>query len=219
MEPTAPLGYEVEYHVERHGFLHDSVYYSYFAERANRSIWEHLGLADRRVLEFGCGLGQNIALHRHAVGFDISQYAIEFCRRKGINGTTRWAEVGNGYAAALSAHNLEHVSDPTATLAQLRSTLIDAGTLILILPIEGRRDRPLANDVDQHLFSWTPRTAANLVAKVDFRVENVWLRRLPAGIKKSAALPIPPKVRAGVEAAAGTILRRPQEMVLVATAT
>ena len=74
--------YEGEYHGEVHGnLLNNDKYYLFRAKCSNLFYWKFKG----RVLEFGCGLGQNIFLHKDkSVGFDISGFALEECRKKDI---------------------------------------------------------------------------------------------------------------------------------------
>ena len=67
----------------------------------------------------------------------------------------------------LCRHVLEHVENPLQVLLDLKSLLKSNGELIIVLPIETNL-KPVNNEIDFHLFSWTPRTAMNLLKAAKF---------------------------------------------------
>ena len=80
--------YEKYYHINKHNYLHDNEYY--YRVRSKVAIEQYFkGIVKRKekVLEYGCGLSQNIFYVNNATGYDISKFALEFCKRKGINVT------------------------------------------------------------------------------------------------------------------------------------
>ena len=78
------------YEDKYHGFVHknlleNSQYYQFRAKYASKIYWKYL---KGKVLEFGAGLGQNIFLHKDtAEGVDVSDFSIDFCKKKGIKVT------------------------------------------------------------------------------------------------------------------------------------
>ena len=77
--------YEEEYHLNRHSNLYnDSEYYFARARIALRLFFKGIKKSSK-ILEYGCGLGQNICLMKNinAIGYDTSKFALEFCKKKG----------------------------------------------------------------------------------------------------------------------------------------
>src|SRR5687768_5222984 len=117
MSQTAPLNraevnYEEWYHKERHNTHFNDDYYN---ARAKIALGKFFSGIDQqsRVLDFGCGLGQNILYLPNAMGYDISNFGVEFARRKGIKATNNLAEVPNeAFDVVFTAHVLEHHPHP-----------------------------------------------------------------------------------------------------------
>lgn len=172
--------YEADYHQVVHDYLHDADTYERFSNIQRRRYFAKI-TPQHSVFEYGCGLGQNLygLPAREKLGFDISEYARAFCTRKGLRVVAALEAVPTGaFDVVISRHSLEHLEDPLANLLVLRSLLKPGGWLILVLPEE----RPYLlrsydPDVDRHLFSWTPRTLANLLHRARFTVRMI--RREP----------------------------------------
>ena len=169
--------YECGYHSrhQRPLFTDDE----YFQARAELAL-SHFTAADRegRVFDYGCGLGAGIALLPRAEGWDVSGEARRRARARGVRVYDDLREVPPGaYDVVLNRHVLEHIEEPLAALRNMRELLRPGGTLILILPKERHRvprhERP---DVNQHLYSWTPRTIYNLLWRAGFEPGRVRYR-------------------------------------------
>jgi predicted SAM-dependent methyltransferase len=76
-------------------------------------------------------------------------------------------------------HVLEHLRDPSASLASAAKKLRFGGRLILHVPLESRRYQrwPSMNDSDHHLFAWTPRTLSNLVQDHGYEVRQLSVKK------------------------------------------
>ncbi len=170
--------YEKEYHLEKHSNLYtDEKYYLARAEVAKYNHFEHLN-PEAKVLEFGCGLGSNIYLLPNAVGYDISNFACNFCKKKGIRVSMDLNEFKqNSFDVILSCHVLEHLEKPFETLLEINSKLKKGGKLILILPTHKQEKSSFNLDVNQHLYCWNFREINNLLIKTGFKpIENKILR-------------------------------------------
>jgi SAM-dependent methyltransferase len=178
------LGYEEEYHKLKHENLYSNE--DYYKTRARLSLIKYFnGInQDSRVLEFGCGLGQNIFLIKNAIGYDISKFAVEFCNKKGINATTDLKKLKkDSFDMVFSCHVLEHLENPLDTIKLMCKRLKKGGKLITILPVEKRNKNSLEIDENQHLYCWTFQTFNNLLIKSGFKpIENTYLRG--SGYKK-----------------------------------
>ncbi|MBF0095187.1 MAG: class I SAM-dependent methyltransferase [Alphaproteobacteria bacterium] len=135
-----------------------------------------------RVLEFGAGLGQNLAVieaeEKWAV--DVNPASQAPCQKTGAHWRDSLDQVPNDYfEMILSRHSLEHVSDPLLVLEQLRARAMPEGQLFVVIPIEAL-EIPMnldAMDVHQHLFSWTPTTIRNLCIRAGWRPLSVQVLR------------------------------------------
>lgn len=146
----------------------------------NLFIWENLIAPEDELLEFGCGGGQllNLLPARRKIGVEINPVAVEHARAYGLEIHESLAELAPAsFDKVISSHVLEHVESPCATLAELRRLLRPTGRLILLLPMDDwrtpihRRFKP--DDVDMHLYTWTPLTLGNLLKSAGFRPINV----------------------------------------------
>ena len=128
--------YEKQYHQIKHQHLYtNSYYYKTRAELARKRYLDNAN--DKKILEWGVGMGQNIWLFKKAIGYDISKYAVDFCTTKGVSTTTDISKIpDNHYDVVLSVHMLEHVENPLKTLRVIYSKLQKGGRLILITPID-----------------------------------------------------------------------------------
>jgi len=173
--------YEREYHKTLHGHLYTNPeYYELRAKLAYLNYFKNVkNLKNKKVLEFGCGLGQNIywlsKLGVNAKGYDISKFALNFCKEKGLNVTNRIEK--EKFDIVFSRHVLEHLRNPFEELVKMRELLRNKGILILILPCEKNERVSSKPDIHRHLYSWNFRAINNLLDEAGFRVvENKTLR-------------------------------------------
>jgi SAM-dependent methyltransferase len=165
-------GYEKDYHKHLHGHLYSNKqYYKVRAKLAKLKYFKNIPI-NAKVLEFGCGLGQNIVGMPNATGYDISQFSLEECRKKGIKVTDNLKKLkDNSFDIVFSAHVLEHLENPSEAILQMKKKLKNDGKLIIILPTE--RHRHVSNfnlEASQHLYGWTFKTFNQLLLKHGFRI-------------------------------------------------
>ncbi len=207
--------YEREYHTLMHRELLNNE--KYYKVRAELAIKKYFGdLSNEKVLDFGCGLGQNIYLIKNSVGYDISKFGVEFCKRKGIATVDDLNKLEDeSFDIVFSSHALEHVENPSNTLYLMKRKLKKDGKLILILPVEKhikRHDFNMAKN--QHLYSWTFKTINNLLIKNCFKiVENKYLRG--SGYKKLLIFSFNLKLYSFLTWITG-FLKREKEMKIIA---
>lgn len=182
MEQTADLtrhhvDYEEWYHTERHSTHFNEDYYDARARIAVKKFFSDVDI-NAKILDFGCGLGQNIYKLPNARGYDISDFGIEFCRRKGINATTNMAEVPDeAFDVVFSSHVLEHHPHPKTMVEDMFRKLKKGGTLVLVIPHERHGKASFELDLNQHLFTWNFQSINNLLLLNGFRIKkNRYLR-------------------------------------------
>ena len=166
------LDYEEWYHAQRHSTHFNDDYYN---ARAKIALTKFFGDIDinQRILDFGCGLGQNILYLPNAMGYDISNFGVEFCKRKGINATNNLDEVPDeGFDIVFTSHVLEHHPHPKTMVEQMYSKLKKGGTLILVIPFERHGKAKFELDLNQHLFMWNFQNINNLLMVSGFKIKQ-----------------------------------------------
>lgn len=175
---TRDTNYEEQYHLFRHNHHSHQEYYEARAKIAMRKYFRQVG-PDTKILDYGCGLGQNMLYLPNAVGYDISKYAVEFCKSKGLQVTSNLDELPNqGFDTVFCAHVLEHHPHPKIMLENIRSKLKTGHDLILVLPYETHAQKgDFQLDLNQHLYCWNFQSINNLLISTGFNVKkNQYLR-------------------------------------------
>jgi SAM-dependent methyltransferase len=170
--PKNTLDYEEWYHTERHNTHFNDDYYKSRAKIAITKFFKGFDI-DSSILDFGCGLGQNIFYLPNAIGYDISKFGVEFCRKKNIKATNNVDEVPNEhFDIVLSTHVLEHHPNPKEMLQQIYLKLKKGATLILVIPHEVHGKASYNLDLNQHLFTWNFQAINNLLITAGFTVKK-----------------------------------------------
>ena len=93
------------------------------------------------ILDFGCGLGELLAVCRPAtyVGYDLNRGALAAAREKYPQGVfcSDFAEIqglGKKFDVIVMAAVIEHLEDPLATLRTLTAFMAQDGKLVLTTP-------------------------------------------------------------------------------------
>jgi len=132
------------------------------------------------VLDFGCGNGGILAnLNcKTRYGIEINPYAREVANKRGFDVYEDLTNISDhSITKVISNHALEHVKNPLQTLIDLRKKLTDDGMLILCLPFDDWRIRNISanNDINHHLFTWSPLLLRNLLTEAGYDTDKVWV--------------------------------------------
>ena len=161
--------YDCGYHGARHPELIGDD--DYFAARAEVQARFYFSNSERqkRIFEYGCGIGQGIAALPNAAGWDISSEARAACRKRHVNIYDTLEEAPKGaWDIVFCRHVLEHLERPIDALACMRELLQPAGELLIIVPKEQHFLTKLTRDLDQHLYCWNFRTLDNLLFRAGY---------------------------------------------------
>ncbi len=145
--------------------------------RFNRHLWTPYVSSGHDVLDFGCGGGQLLRSldARRKVGVEINPVARAVAADAGIEMYETVGAVPGVFDRVITSHALEHVPFPQQALVELRGKLRGPESrLVVLLPLEEWRTRHSrtyrADDINQHLYGWTPLTLGNLLASAGLRV-------------------------------------------------
>lgn len=125
------------------------------------------------VMDFGCGGGyllKNIKCHRK-IGVEINPSAAEVAQHNGIEVYSSTLQVPDDYVNVIISNNaLEHSLHPLYEIKTLYSKLRQGGKIIIIVPCESIYYTYKANDINHHLYSWSPMCIGNLFSEAGYTV-------------------------------------------------
>jgi len=161
--------------------------------KARMQILDALEVAERGpLLDVGCSLGYTLeaahSLGLPACGVEISEHAIEHCRRLGLDARRGSLEAlpfeDGAFAVVMLKHVFEHTPRPRQALAELRRVLSAGGTAFFAVPHLGyykaarpRTSRFFRGEAGRaHFVYYSPETLSLLLEQEGFRVEHVHAR-------------------------------------------
>lgn len=180
--------YKGDYHQHVHGI--PGIAYPWVSHfRANKFI--PYVAANDVVVELGVGHGWNVAALpcRKKIGVDIADNVKSIVETHGIDFMPDSARIESSSANIVICHHvLEHLEHPKDMIEEGKRILAPGGRLLLYVPYEKQRKfrKYIPGDIDQHLYSWTPRTFGNLVALTGLSVSSVNI--IPYGYERAASV-------------------------------
>lgn len=162
--------YDTGYHSQRHANLVNDDGYFWARAEASARLYFPAVKHSKRIIEYGCGIGQGIACLPNAAGWDVSSEARDYCRRRNLE---VYDEIGaipkRAWDVVLCRHTLEHLETPLEHLKLMRELLNDDGELYLIVPREKHYSSSFEPDLNQHLYCWNFRALNNLLVRAGFK--------------------------------------------------
>lgn len=131
-----------------------------------------------RILDIGCGTGANLEMLSQfgvAEGVDVSDDALEFCRRKGLKVQKGLAETlpfdDESFELTTALDVVEHLDDDIAGLSEMYRVTKSGGYSLVFVPafmwLWGVQD-----DISNHRIRYTRRQIIERLAEVGFTVER-----------------------------------------------
>jgi SAM-dependent methyltransferase len=163
-----------------------------FGGWANQSKFAEYISATSKVLDFGCGGGFLLKNLRcgHRVGVEVNPAAAEFARKNGAEVFGRVEDVPDEYVdVIISNHALEHALQPLEELKSLHRKLAPGGKIVFVVPCESVSCSYKSNDINHHLYSWSPMCLGNLFSEAGFSVleSKAYIHKWPPKYKLIAA--------------------------------
>ena len=131
-----------------------------------------------RILDVGCGTGANLEMlsqFGEAEGVDVSDDALEFCRRKGLKAQKGLAETlpyaDETFDLTTALDVVEHLDDDIAGLREMHRVTKKGGYSLIFVPafmwLWGVQD-----DISNHRIRYTRKQIVDRVEKADYKVER-----------------------------------------------
>jgi len=124
------------------------------------------------VIDFGSGGGYLLKnlICKEKIGIEINDSAREIAFKNGVTSVSNIDEISFEFADVIvSNHALEHCENPLEILRKLSTKIKVGGKIIIVTPYEIKSPFKF-NDINQHLFTWSPMNAGNLITKAGFNV-------------------------------------------------
>jgi SAM-dependent methyltransferase len=144
-----------------------------FTGAANQIKFKQFASSELNTLDFGCGGGFMLRglPAKSRMGVEINPSARKQAEANGITVFPTADSVPNGWADLLISDNaLEHTYEPLNELRRLLTKLKEGGTAVFVLPCEHLDFSYDPQDINQHLYSWSPQSAGNLFKVAGFEV-------------------------------------------------
>lgn len=142
-----------------------------FGGKANIFLFEKFINKDDIVLDFGCGGGfllSNLTCKRK-IGIEINEIPRNFCNSQGIDCYANIDEIeDSSIDVIISSHCLEHTTSPHEYLSKFYKKLKKDGKVIIIVPTDTFWVKFKKNDIDYHLYSFSPMNLGNLLDSCGF---------------------------------------------------
>jgi SAM-dependent methyltransferase len=158
---------------------YDEKYFDWYASMGAFGGWANLDKfrkyisSTSKVLDFGCGGGfllKNLECAKK-VGVEVNPAALETARKNGVEVFVRVEDVPNEYVDVIISNSaLEHTLQPLEELKSLYRKLQPGGKIIFVVPCESISYRYKPNDINHHLYSWSPMCIGNLFSEAGFSV-------------------------------------------------
>lgn len=164
IESGKKIKYNMKYHEGKFGnWIKDKELYKLREIYAKRNYFNNYFNKDSKVLEFGCGIGQNISWIENSYGYDINKELYSSLKEKGIKMFESEKEIPNDFFdIIITSQTLEHVPNPTEIIKFLKKKLKKGGKLITVIPrlredlkSYGLNKKDMNKTFDGHLFGWT----------------------------------------------------------------
>ncbi|MFN6165605.1 MAG: class I SAM-dependent methyltransferase [Pseudanabaena sp.] len=125
------------------------------------------------VLDFGCGGGfllRNLKCAKK-VGVEVNPAAAATAKKNGLEMFRSVDKIPDDYVDVIISDNaLEHTLQPLQELKSLYKKLKTGGKIIFVVPCEAISYSYKPNDINHHLYSWSPMCRGNLFTEAGFSV-------------------------------------------------
>lgn len=144
-----------------------------FGGKANLFKFKSYINSSDTVLDFGCGGGfllKNLDC-KIKIGVELNPIAREFCINN--NFIDCYEDIDeiedNSIDVIISNHCLEHTLSPFDLINKMYNKLKIGGKIVLVVPLDSFNFKWYPNDVNNHLYSFSPMNIGNLLQGCNFK--------------------------------------------------
>jgi SAM-dependent methyltransferase len=144
-----------------------------FGAGANRIKFDEFVRPGLKILDFGCAAGDLLASYSgiEPYGVEINPAARAVAEQNGLTCYASSADLpAEHFDLIISDNALEHAEQPLQELRNLHHSLKSGGTLCIVVPLDHKSFAYNPDNVDYHLFSWSPMNLGNLLNCAGFSV-------------------------------------------------
>ena len=145
-----------------------------FGAKANMIKFQKLIYNDLKVLDFGCGGGfllNEFDAKIKKYGVEVNQIARCEAINKGIKCYKTSKDLpSNFFDLIISDNALEHCDNPYLEIKELYRALKKNGKICLVVPLDSLNSKYNENDINFHLYSWSPMNLGNILKANNFKV-------------------------------------------------
>ena len=151
-----------------------------FGGKANSFKFDRSIKRNDSVIDFGCGGGfllKNLDCAER-LGIEVNESAHEQILENGVqpfSSPKALYEMRGGECAdvIISNHALEHTLNPLLELKSLVPLLKKGGKIHFVVPCDNITRKWKANDINYHLYSWSPMNLGNIFVEAGFKIIEV----------------------------------------------
>ena len=144
-----------------------------FGGKANKSKFQPYIKPTDFVIDFGAGGGfliEQIDCSKK-FGVEINPSARSSAEKRGVPMKSGLDQLETSSVdVAISNHALEHVDSPLEILKEIHRVLKPGGKAVFVVPCEAISYAYQPNDINYHLFTWSPMNLGNLFHRAGFEV-------------------------------------------------
>ena len=144
-----------------------------FGGMANKFLFANFIKGNCKVLDFGCSSGNYLKLFNNIerYGVEVNDIARAAAKKNKINCFDSSDKLPENYFdQIISNHALEHTENPLQELKNLYKSLIPGGSICVVVPLETQYAKYKENNINYHLFTWSPINMGNLLKAAGFKV-------------------------------------------------
>lgn len=148
---------------------------------------------DFKVIDFGCGGGyllKNLNC-KEKIGIEINDSARRKASELNITTVNSTKLIPDNFADLIISNNaLEHTTHPLDELKELYKKLRVGGKIVFVVPCESINYHYVENDINYHLYSWSPMCIGNLFNEAGFKVleSKPYIHKWPPNYQKLAKI-------------------------------
>ena len=147
---------------------------SIFGAKANKIKFDKLISDNLKVLDFGCGGGYLLNEYKCKIekyGVEVNEVARNQAIQNGLECYKSSKELPSDYFDLIISNNcLEHTENPYLELQELYRSLKKNGKICVIVPLDSLNYKYKSDDINFHLYSWSPMNLGNILTANNFDV-------------------------------------------------